>query len=243
MKLIADMHTHTIASHLAYSTVLENAAQARKNGLEAFACTDHALGPHFPDAPIDWHFTCMDMLPDSIEGVWLFRGIETNVSGLEGGLDTAEDVLKKMEWVIASIHDRAIRKGSMEDRDRMWQRIAENPLVDVIGHSGRAGYEYHPEKVAPLFKEAGKFVEINSHSLDMGSDTVGNCREIALCCKKYGAPVVVNTDSHFCAGIGRADKALQMLEELDFPAGLVLNADADWFYEHMAKRTGRSFGR
>ena len=70
-----------------------------------------------------------------------------------------------------------------------------------------------------------------------------NCREIALCCKKYGAPVVVNTDSHFCAGIGRADKALQMLEELDFPAGLVFNADADWFYEHMAKRTRRSFGR
>lgn len=243
MKLIADMHTHTLASVHAYSTLLENAVYAKRVGLQAFACTDHAPGSAFPDAPMEWHFRCMYVLPDEIEGVWLFRGIETNVSNLTGELDTPQNALKKMEWVIASIHDRAILKGTMEERDKMWQRVAENPLVDVIGHSGRAGFEYHVEKVIPVFKEAGKFVEINNHSLDYHDDTLRNCREIALACKKYGVPVVVDTDAHFCTAVGRADNALKMLEELEFPEDLVFNANGDWFYEHMSKRTGREFVR
>ena len=49
MKIIADTHTHTIASTHAYSTLLENVGYAKKAGLRAIAITDH--GPAMPDAP------------------------------------------------------------------------------------------------------------------------------------------------------------------------------------------------
>lgn len=44
MKLIADTHTHTLASTHAYSTVLENAKFASEIGLSYLGITDHAPG-------------------------------------------------------------------------------------------------------------------------------------------------------------------------------------------------------
>ena len=123
----------------------------------------------------------------------------------------------------------------------MWISVAQNPYVDVIGHSGRAGYEYHVDKVIPVFKEYGKIVEINNHSLDFKNETQANCREIALACKKYGVPVVVNTDAHFCTSIGHMDQAAALLEDIGFPNELFLNANREFFYSYMEKRTGRSF--
>lgn len=41
-----DLHTHTIISGHAYSTILENLQAAREAGLTAFAVTDH--GPAMP---------------------------------------------------------------------------------------------------------------------------------------------------------------------------------------------------
>ncbi|MHC1695049.1 MAG: PHP domain-containing protein [Eubacteriales bacterium] len=52
-NIIADMHTHTIASDHAFSTLKENITEAKQIGLFAIAATDH--GPALPDSPHDWH--------------------------------------------------------------------------------------------------------------------------------------------------------------------------------------------
>ena len=54
MKLIADLHTHTIASTHAYATVTEMACEASKLGLFAIAITDHART--MPGAPGPYYF-------------------------------------------------------------------------------------------------------------------------------------------------------------------------------------------
>ena len=41
MKIIADTHTHTLMSTHAYSTIIENIAEAKKKGLKFIAITDH----------------------------------------------------------------------------------------------------------------------------------------------------------------------------------------------------------
>ena len=48
-NIIADLHTHTLASTHAYSTVQEMAVSAREKGLFALALTDHART--MPGAP------------------------------------------------------------------------------------------------------------------------------------------------------------------------------------------------
>ncbi len=43
MHLQGDMHTHTIASTHAYSTITENCQWAAKYGMKGIAMTDHAM--------------------------------------------------------------------------------------------------------------------------------------------------------------------------------------------------------
>ena len=53
MHLQGDMHTHTIASTHAYSTITENCQWAEKYGMKGIAMTDHAM--KMPDSPHIWH--------------------------------------------------------------------------------------------------------------------------------------------------------------------------------------------
>ena len=54
MQIIADTHTHTLASTHAFSTILENAGAASQAGLAYLGWTDHASS--MTDAPHIWHF-------------------------------------------------------------------------------------------------------------------------------------------------------------------------------------------
>lgn len=99
MRLIADLHTHTIASTHAYSTLQENVAAAAKQGLAAVAITDH--GVTMPGAPGRWYFQNLSMLPRYIDGVMVLRGQETNIIDYEGNVDQQADCIHDLDWLIA----------------------------------------------------------------------------------------------------------------------------------------------
>ena len=52
--IIADLHTHTLASTHAYSSLTEMVRAASERGLYAIAITDH--GKAMPGSPRDWYF-------------------------------------------------------------------------------------------------------------------------------------------------------------------------------------------
>ena len=52
MNIIADLHTHTLVSHHAYSSLEEMVAGAGRSNLRAIAITDHGVAQSFPEA---WH--------------------------------------------------------------------------------------------------------------------------------------------------------------------------------------------
>ena len=106
MKIIADMHTHTISSGHAYSTVNELAAEAARKGLLAMAITDH--GPALPGGPHMYHFGAMRFIPETIGGVRILRGIEANIIDARGSLDLPEHYLSKLDFVMAG-HTRRLR--------------------------------------------------------------------------------------------------------------------------------------
>ena len=104
MKIIADTHTHTVASGHAYSTITENARAARERGLRFLCMTDHA--PKLLGAPTEVFFgAMMNILPPEIEGVHILRGVEVNILDREGNLDLKPRILAGLEWVIASMHN------------------------------------------------------------------------------------------------------------------------------------------
>ena len=170
-RIIADLHTHTLASTHAYSSVTEMIRAAADKGLYAIALTDHART--MPGSPREWYFSSLHELPLHYRGVMNLAGIEANVLDFEGHLDIEPRDIPRMDWVVASIHHlplEGLQDPDVEKCTQLWLNVAKNPKVNVIAHSGDPVYAYDYEKVIPVFGENHKLVEINNHSFP-GAET------------------------------------------------------------------------
>jgi putative hydrolase len=76
-KINADLHTHTVASGHAYSTVDEMARGAFNKGIKLIGITDH--GPKLPGGPNVYHFGNFSIVPDELYGVRIVKGVEANI--------------------------------------------------------------------------------------------------------------------------------------------------------------------
>lgn len=239
MKILLDTHTHTIASTHAYSTVLEMAAQAKKAGLEAIAITDHA--PAIPDGAHSWHFQNLKAVPREIDGVKILYGAEVNILDLQGNIDLEEDVLKNMDVVNASIHRPCYKDTDAEDHTSAYLKIVNNPLIDIICHSGSPQFSYDYERIIDLAKKNNKLIEINNHSFFVRKASIPNCRRIAEICKEKGVGIVVSSDAHISFELGDYSHALNMLKEISFPENLIMNRSLKAFEEFMQSKGKKLF--
>lgn len=236
-KPCADFHTHTIASTHAYSTVMENAKFASELGLTHLAITDH--GPKMADAPHVWHFRGIRSVPSELFGIKILRGIEANIMP-DGSIDLEGRDLGRMDIIVASIHLQSFGKPlTLEEHTHAYITVAQNPHVDIIGHSGLGDYPYDYEKAIIEFGKLGKIVEINEHTFDIRKASIKNCRTIAELCKKHSVRICVDSDAHFAYAIGEYEVAKQMLVDIDFPIELVVNRSPEAVEEYLAERAKR----
>lgn len=235
MNIIADLHTHTIASTHAYSTINEMTTQAAALGYRALAMTDHGLG--MPDSPHKWYFSNLKSLPDVINGNFLLlKGVEANATSIDGSIDMDDSTLKKLDWVIVSLHSSCIDYMDEHDATQLWLNIAENPLVDMIGHSEQRQYKYNYDLVTQKFAKFNKVVELNANSKISRPGGEENMRQLALACKKNGTKVAINSDAHSVYTLGNTEHIVAMLKEMDFPEELVINTDLNRLINHLTLR-------
>ena len=234
MNIVADTHTHTIASSHAYGTIIEMATYAAKHGLSCIAMTDHA--PAMDDAAHVWHFFNLHLIPNYIEGVRVLTGAETNIIDYEGHIDLPEDLLKKMDWVVASFHPEAIKPGTVEQHTEAILGMLKNPYIDVFGHPGPNNFKFDYDYVVPKFKDSGKYIEFNASSFTFRAGAKENMRYVAKLCAKHGVEVVVNSDSHSPFNVGDVQIALDLLREVDFPPELIINTDLERFKRALLNR-------
>ncbi len=239
MKICADLHTHTVASTHAYSTISEMTAEAARKGLAAIAFTDHT--PASTDGPHIWHFHNLHKsIPRELYGVKIIYGAEASVADYDGNLDFPEKECETLDWIIGSVHTEILHSHSIEVNTETYLKLAENPQVDVIGHCANVKFLFDYEKGLKKFKECGKLVEINESTIRW-KNTESNYREIIRLCKKYEIPVIVNTDAHFFTAVGEVSESMRLLEEAGFPEKLVFNADWDRVCEHINRKHGKIF--
>lgn len=235
MKILTDLHTHTVASTHAYSTVLENVAYAKQMGLEAIAITDHA--PGIPDGAHRWHFINLRVLPEVIDGVRVLKGAELNIMNLDGGVDLLEEYLKSLDWVIASYHRWCIEDiGTKADRTQCYINLLENPQIDMLGHCGSPVFDFEIEPVIEAAKSCDKVIEINENTAMVRESNIPICRKIAIACAEKGVKISVDSDAHFCHSIGKYPLTEKLIKEIDFPPELIVNKDLNTLREHLNNR-------
>ena len=237
MLIQADLHTHTIASTHAYSTITENCTYAAQIGLKCIAMTDHAM--MMPDSPHIWHFGNLSVLPRKISDVCVLKGAEVNIYNYNGDIDIEEKRICQLEWVVASYHRYMFPDFKPADPKTVtdgYMKLFENPHVDVIGHPTTTNFPVDWERFVRAAKEYGKLIELNESSIRTGKSPNENVTEMLMQCKKYDAPITVDSDAHFWNSIGHAPLAEKILDEIDFPKRLVVNADWEELREMILKK-------
>ena len=171
--LIAKGYTHAvITDHSQYLKVANGLTPERlaQQKLDIYAFNEK--NPNFRL----YHGTEMDILPD-------------------GTLDFDDDVLKELDFVIASIHS-----SFTQSQDKIMARLktaVENPYVHMIAHptgrivGERGGYDPDVPLLIDWAAEHGKIVELNAnpYRLDL-------CIEHLQLAMEKNVKVAINTDAH-----------------------------------------------
>ncbi len=162
---------------------------------EYIVMTDHSpserIAGGLSPAEFRKQFVEIDRVNKKIGKDLVKKGAEVDILA-DGSLDLPDDLLKKFDWVVASIHT-----GFNKDNTERLLKACEHPMVHCIGHpSGRLigkreGYSIDWEK---LFKKAaatGTAIEINAQPdrLDLRDELVKDAIE-------EGVTITISTDSH-----------------------------------------------
>jgi putative hydrolase len=241
MRLLADLHTHTIASGHAFSTITENVRAAALNGIELIATTDH--GPSVPQGAHPWYFWNLKMVPSVLNGVRVLKGCEANVSAnSDNGIDLPDLILEGLDFVAVGFHPTT--GFDVPDRARNTEVLLEvmaNPLVDQITHPGNEDeFPLDLDAIVSAAVRHNVILELNDHSFSPTSSRSGSTareRAFAEAALAAGAPVSIGSDAHYALYIGRFDTALAVAEELGFTEDRIINRSAEAVLEHLlAKR-------
>ena len=122
MKIELDVHTHTIASGHAFSTLQEMAQAAAGKGLKVLGITEHSPGIPGTCHPI--YFRNLHVVPRRMYGVELLLGAEINILDGKGNLDLDEDYMKMLDIRIAGIHSLCYEYGTIEENTHGMYRLS-----------------------------------------------------------------------------------------------------------------------
>ncbi|NLK00660.1 MAG: phosphatase [Clostridia bacterium] len=227
MRLIADLHVHTIASGHAYATINEYIQAAKAKGLEMIAITDH--GPALPGGPDISYFGYLAILPEEQDGVQILTGVEANILDIHGKLDMTDRYLERLDIVLAGLHPPCYRCDDEVQNTKAVINTMKNPLVDIIVHPGNPTFPINIEEVLAASREYNCLLEINNSSLSGGARRGSrvNCLEIAKVMAREKMPVVLGSDAHYIDRMGSFEAALDLLKEAGISEEMVLNTSVD----------------
>ena len=231
MNIYFDMHTHTVASGHAFSTFKENVEEAAGKGLFALGMSDHA--PAMPGSAPSIYFSNFKCFRQEVMGVRIFTGVEANIMDFNGNLDLDETVLRKMDYVIASLHIPCIKPGTPKENTDALIGAMKNPYVKIIGHPDDDRYPLEYDRLIPAALEHKVALEVNNSSFNPRSgrqNAYKNVMKWLSIAKEYRLPVILGSDAHIYYDVGDLTEAVKMLEAAGYPQELVLNSSKDGIY-------------
>lgn len=228
MKALMDLHTHTIVSGHAYSTLKENIEGAKENGIKILGMSEHAVT--MPGTAHPFYFNNLKVIKEEIMGVRILKGIEANIIDYTGKIDVDEELAERLDYIIASLHNPCIEPGTRRQNTEAIIGVMDNPYVKIIGHPDDSRYELDYESLVLAAKKKNMVFEVNNTSLTPGGfrqNARENYIELLNLCRIHGVKIIMGSDAHICYDVGNFKYCCKLLKEIDFPEELVLNYRKD----------------
>jgi DNA polymerase (family X) len=219
------LHAHTDGSDGVH-TLRQMAEAARKRGYTYFGVADHSKSAHYAgglnlDEIQVQHAEIDELNREYGDDFRIFKGIESDILP-DGCLDYPEEVLKKFDFVVASVHGQ-FRKDRAAQTERILNAVA-NPYTTILGHMTgrqllrRPGYEVDVERILGACAEHGVAVEINANPWRLDLDW--RWHQAAL---KRGCMFSINPDAHSTKEIDLVKWGVVMARKGGVPAERVIN--------------------
>ena len=237
LKLIADLHTHTLASGHAYGTIRENAQAASQMGLKILGTSEHGTGIPGTCDPI--YFINLRCVPDELYGVRILRSSEINV--LAGGkLSLADRYIDYLDYAIAGIHPHCYQVSDARTNTKdVIGCMQAHRKVRFISHPDDDRIPMDYDMLVKGARDNGVALEVNNSSLVEPVFRINsreNYRTMLALCEKHRVPVIVNSDAHDPSAVGRVNLALDMIREYGFDESLILNLDEQKLMEFLIRK-------
>ncbi len=232
-KILADLHTHTIASGHAFSTVKENVLTACEQDLKYIALTDHLYYPEERFARLN-ELARIEHSSRLIydERVWIIPGVEANLDHYISKREDRDRIMTACTWRLIGCHSwfMNLNDASVKDRPAKFEESLHNKQLikpTAFAHIER-GFPNTDEATCAL-KEIVDiavandiFLEINEASIKRKHDIMVSWIKYA---KEHNAKFCLGTDAHYCSEVGNFTKTLDLLDEIDLPKSRILNYD------------------
>ena len=230
-----DLHSHTLASSHAYSTIHDYIAVAKQKGIRLFANTDH--GPAMADAPHYWHFVNLRVLPRVVDGVGILRGMEANIASLDGDTDCYGRARESLDIVLAGFHEPVMAATNRVDHTRAMIGVIERGDVDIITHPGNTAFPIDIQAVVKAAALHNVALEVNNSSFSLSrKGSEANCRAIVEAARDFGATLSLGSDAHIALSLGEFGDALAVIAEAQFPTERILNTSPRRLLDFLAQR-------
>ena len=200
--IVADLHTHSAWSD-GKASIKEMALAAISHGLKVLAITDHSnslgiAGGISPEKINEQRMEIKKVQEELGDSILLLQGIEVEILA-DGRLDFPDEVLAKLDIVIASLHT-SLRQPREKITERLLNAIT-NPHVDIVAHpTGRKIPDRDPADLdlERIFTAAAKYntaLEINAHPSRLDLNDINTRNAI-----QHGVLISINTDAHQTEG-------------------------------------------
>ena len=189
-----DLHTHTNYSH-GDNSLTEMVEAAKKLGYSYIGITDHSktlrIAKGMPVNKLLGQIKEIDQLNGSVNGIKVLKSAEVDIL-VDGSLDYSDDVLKQLDYVLASIHS-----GFNKDNTKRVLKAMDNDYVKIIGHptgrliNARDSFSLNFTKIFAKARERDIALEINSQPLrlDLKDSFIREAVEQKV-------KLAINTDAH-----------------------------------------------
>jgi DNA polymerase (family 10) len=223
------LHNHTTESD-GVATLVEMRDAAAARGLTYLGITDHSVSAVYAKglATTTLANQRADIAKLNGDGTaqaatcTLVTGVESDIKK-DGALDYDDDVLRRLEVVVASVHARYGQKG--DDLTNRMVAAAKHPLTDIVGHPtgrlllGRAPSEYDVAALLDACAASGCAVELNANPARL------DLNEVHLdWAKERGIPVSIAADAHSTGALDHLDYGVTIARRAGLTAEDVLNA-------------------
>ena len=228
-SLRGDCHAHSDWSD-GGSPPWEMAQAARDLGHDWMALTDHSprltVANGLSAERLTDQLELIGKLNDDLAPFRILTGIEVDILE-DGGLDQREDLLARLDVVVASVHSK-LRMPAQEMTPRMLRAIA-NPHVDVLGHCtgrmvagrGRPQSQFDAARVFAACRDHGVAVEINCRP--ERQDPPDDLLRLAA---DMGCLFAIDTDAHAPGQLDWIGSGCVRAEGVGIAPGRVINTRA-----------------